>query len=151
MTHWTERHTVLLAVYLVLRRPKDGQVLLLRRAYTGYMDGKLSMPSGHADGKESAEAAMVREAKEEVGVTVKPSDLRLVHTMHRMAEEGDHEYIDLFFESTSWQGEPTNMEPHKCSELLWADLRNLPADMVPVVRHALTHIAAGQSYSSALF
>jgi hypothetical protein len=71
--------------------------------------------------------------------------------MHRKAEEGDHEYVDLFFEATTWRGQPTNMEPHKCSELLWANPQNLPADMIPMVRHALEHIAAGERYSSANF
>jgi 8-oxo-dGTP diphosphatase len=54
MAHWTERHKVLLAVYLVLRRP-DGRVLLSRRAGTGYMDDKLGMPAYHADGDEPAD------------------------------------------------------------------------------------------------
>jgi 8-oxo-dGTP pyrophosphatase MutT (NUDIX family) len=146
MTHWSERHRVLLAVFILLY--KDGKILLLRRAHTGYMDGKLGLPSGHAEGNESAIAAIIREAKEEVGVTIAAEDLRLVHTTHRTAEEGGFEYIDLFFEAHSWQGEPRNMEPDKCSEVLWADPQILPADMIPAVRHALNGIAASEPYSS---
>lgn len=150
MAHWSERHRVLLAIFIILRN-KDGKILLLRRANTGYMDGKLGLPSGHVDGDEPAELAMVREAQEEAGVTLRPEDLRLVHTMHRKAEEGTHEYIDLFFETTEWEGEPTNMEPEKCSELLWADPEELPEDMIPAVHAALNAVSAGEPFSSLHF
>lgn len=147
MTHWTERHKTLLAVFVLLRRA-DGKILAIRRANTGYMDGKLGLPAGHAEGNEPAELALVREAAEEVSVTLDPKDLRLVLTSHRLAEEGGYEYIDLYFETTKWQGEPRNAEPNKCSEVLWIDPANLPEDVIPVVRTALTHIAAGESYFS---
>lgn len=150
MTHWTARHRALLAVYLVLYG-MDGKILLLRRAHTGYMDGKLSMPSGHVDGGEPADIALIREAKEEAGIAVKSNDLQLVHTMHRVAEEGGYEYVDFYFKTTKWQGTPQNMEPQKCSELLWVDPNELPADLIPVVKQALEHIAAKEPYSSANF
>jgi ADP-ribose pyrophosphatase YjhB (NUDIX family) len=150
MTHWTERWRVLLAVFVILKRA-DGQILLLRRAGTGYMDGKLGLPSGHVDGNEPADVALSREAREEVGVEVGPADLRLVHTMHRRAEEGEFEYIDMFFEAKTWQGDPENKEPHKCSELVWVDPSQLPEDMVPGVGAALEQITRGEPYSSRNF
>lgn len=146
MTHWTERHRVLLAIYAVLRNDQ-GKILMLRRANTGYMDGKLSLPAGHVDGGEAADAALVRETKEEIGIELSPKDIRLVHTIHRQAEEGGYEYVDLYFEVMKWRGEPKNMEPGKCSELPWVDSDHLPDDVIPVVRQALTCIAHGQPYS----
>jgi 8-oxo-dGTP diphosphatase len=150
MTHWTERWRVLLAVFVILKRP-DGRILLLRRAGTGYMDGKLGLPSGHVEGNEPADAALAREAQEEIGVDIALKDLKLMHTMHRRAEEGEFEYIDMFFAAETWQGEPVNKEPHKCSELVWADPANLPEDMVPGVGVALERIAGGEPYSSRNF
>ncbi|CAO0825770.1 Methyltransferase domain-containing protein OS=Streptomyces microflavus OX=1919 GN=Smic_13830 PE=4 SV=1 [Streptomyces microflavus] len=41
------RHTEVVDVHLILRRGPD--VLLARRANTGYADGLLHMPSGHAE------------------------------------------------------------------------------------------------------
>ncbi len=145
MTHWTERHRVIPAVYILLRRADT--VLCIRRANTGYQDGHYGLPAGHLDGGEPAIVAMVREAKEEVDVTVRTTDLRLVHVMHRVAEEGTHERMDLYFETTKWTGEPRNMEPHKCDDLQWYSIDNLPKKMVPVVRSALKHIAKGEPYS----
>lgn len=77
------RFKLIPAVYLFLR--KDNKVLLLKRANTGYQDGKYSVPAGHLDGDEVATKAMVREAQEEVGVVVDPKDMKLVHVCHRLS------------------------------------------------------------------
>lgn len=140
------RFKLIPAVYMLFRR--DIKVLLLKRANTGYRDGEYSLPAGHVDGGEPAVRAAMREAREEVGVNMEPGDLRLVHTMHRFSDEPEpHERIDLFFEITKWQGELSNTEPEKCSEISWYDIDNLPENMVPEVRSALEKIAAGEPYS----
>jgi len=149
MSGTEERHKVRLAVYLIMRR--GDQLLMIRRSNTGYMDGKLGLPSGHVEPHEAAEAAMVREAKEEVGITITPDDIQLAFTFHRAAEEGSFEYIDLYFEATTWQGEPVNAEPDKCSELLWADSDHLPGDVIPAVHTALTSVSRGMHYGSVNF
>lgn len=147
MTHWSKRHRVVLAVYVLLRQP-DGTVLFIRRANTGYMDGYYSLPSGHVDGGEPAHLAAIREAWEEVGVRIDPQDLKMIHVVHRLAEEGDHERVDIGFEATVWQGEPNNCEPGKCDELRWFDPSNLPENTIPVLREIITHIANTRPYST---
>lgn len=92
-----QRFTLVLAAYLIIRQ--DDKVLLIRRANTGYYDGMYALPAGHVDGNEPAHRAAIREAKEEVGVTIHEEDLRFVHVMHRVAEEGDHERVDFFLRS----------------------------------------------------
>ncbi len=144
MIPWQDRHKVIPAVYILFR--KDNQVLLLKRKNNGYRDGYFSLPAGHLDGGESAIAAAAREAKEEVGVDVLPKQLHLVHTQHRVAESGDHERISLYFEIRTWQGEPKNTEPEKCSELLWADLDKLPPKLVPELGHFFRHLAQKNPY-----
>jgi len=66
------------AAYVVFR--KGPEILLLRRANTGYLDGSYSLPAGHFEGDESASNVAAREAKEEVGIQVDPKKLRLIHT-----------------------------------------------------------------------
>lgn len=112
------RFTVIPAVYLVLRRTDE--VLLLRRANTGYRDGEYSLPAGHHDGGESLLSAMVREAKEEIGIDVHEDDLRLAHVMHRNAADGER--VDFYFTCDKWLGDVTNCEEHKCDELRWTSL-----------------------------
>lgn len=55
----TERFTVKSATYLMPL--KDNQILLSRRFNTGWMDGMYSLISGHLDGNESVNDAMIRE------------------------------------------------------------------------------------------
>src|SRR5512142_3014588 len=103
-------------VYLVLRR-SDGQVLFAQRAGTGYADGWWVLPSGKLEEGETAHAAVIREAWEEVGVRVDPADLRFVTVVHHRPPEGGSR-LGLFFLAERWAGEPVNSEPHKCSGLL---------------------------------
>ena len=119
---------------------QNGQVLLLRRQNTGYMDGLFSVVAGHIDGEESARQAAIREAREEVGIRLHPEDLQFAGVMHR--QEGD-ERVDFFFLVQSWQGLPENCEPAKCSELRWAALNKLPEATVPYVRQALHNYQLG--------
>ena len=69
------------AVYLVLQ--SGNEVLLSKRFNTGYADGMYSLPAGHVDIGESAIQAMVREAKEEIDITILPEDLVLKKILHR--------------------------------------------------------------------
>lgn len=138
------RFTVIPAVYLVLRRTDE--VLLLRRANTGYRDGEYSLPAGHHDGGESLLSAMVREAKEEIGIDVHENDLRLAHVMHRNAADGER--VDFYFTCDKWLGDVINCEEHKCDELRWASLAALPENMIPEVRTVLHAIEAGTPFTT---
>lgn len=143
------RFTVIPAVYVVVR--KDNQILLLRRHQTGYMDGMYGLPSGHIDGHEAAEHAAIREAKEEIGVSLHAEDLRFVHVTHRVGHTDDGSYVervDIYFEVSAWDGEVINAEPHKCDELRWASLDELPDNLTPELAHALKHIERESYYSS---
>jgi 8-oxo-dGTP diphosphatase len=146
---WQDKHKVVPAVYVVLRR--DDQVLLIRRANTGYHDGEYSFPAGHVDGGEPAKEAAAREAKEEAGIDIAVDDLHFVHVMHRVAEEGNHERVDFYFTATKWQGEPHNVEPEKCDDVRWFKLDELPASIAPLTKQVLAEIKAGSYYSHANF
>lgn len=146
MSETKKRFTLIPAVYLILNR--DNMVLLLRRANTGYQDGKYSVVAGHLDGDELATLGMVREAKEEAGIIVDPRTLKLVHTAHRLSRnQPGNERIDLFFKTSEWKGEITNVEPEKCDDLSWYDVDDLPENIVPFLRRVLSDVAQGIYYS----
>lgn len=115
-----ERFTLIPSVYLIFRR--DNEILLLRRANTGYMDGFYNLVAGHLEQNEQAKVGAAREAVEETGVVVDPDKLRLVHIGHRY----NRGRIDFFFEATEWQGEVVNKEPGLCDDLSWHSLNSLP-------------------------
>ncbi len=138
-----ENFQVVPASYLILI--KDGKILLLRRYNTGYEDGNYSLVAGHVDGNETFIQAMIREAREEAGISLHPENLKVVHTMHRKCP--DDERIDVFIQATSWTGKLTNMEPHKCDDLSWFKLDELPDNMVGYVKIALENYKNSISYS----
>jgi ADP-ribose pyrophosphatase YjhB (NUDIX family) len=137
-----ERFKLVPETHLFLVR--DGRILLLERANTGYEDGNYSVVAGHMDGGETARAALCREAEEEAGLQIRPDDLRFAHVVHRCTRD---ERVGFFFEALSWSGEPRNMEPSKCAGLDWFPLDALPPNMVPYVRVALEGWRTGQPYS----
>ena len=132
------RFTAPVAVHLLLVR--DGQVLLLRRANTGYEDGNYGVVAGHLDGGEEVAAAVVREALEEAGITIAREAVEIVGVMHRRSAE---ERIDFFVTARDWSGEIENREPHKCDDLAWFDLDALPGNVIPYVRRALDNYRRG--------
>ncbi|MBN9606491.1 MAG: NUDIX domain-containing protein [Actinomycetales bacterium] len=139
----SERHRVAIAVYLVLVDSR-GRILLLGRSGTGWEDDRMSLPAGHVEAGESAMEGMLRECLEEVGVTLRPANLALRHTMHR---HGDPDYVDLYFVATRWAGRPKLLEPDKANRLEWNDMARLPANMIPAVAYAIDQIRIGNPYS----
>lgn len=137
-----ERCKLIGAVHLFLIR--DQQVLLLRRFNTGYEDGNYSVPAEHLDGGEQVKSAAIREAKEECGISISPEDLEVVGVMHRQSSD---ERIDFFLATTNWVGEIINSEPHKCDDLSWHPVDNLPENVIPYVKNALDNYRQGTWFS----
>lgn len=97
------------------------------------------------DSGEQIRDAMIREAMEEIGVSIANDSLHPVHVMHRRCV--DYERIDNFFSATKWDGAVTNREPEKCGGLLWADLDGLPSNLIAYVRAAIGHYQNGVTFS----
>lgn len=138
-----DRHKVIPASYLVLR--DQDKVLLLRRFNTGYEDGKYGLPAGHVEAGETFTEALIREISEEVNLAIDPKDAHVVHIMHRKSH--DSERVDTFFVVEKYEGEIKNMEPHKCDDLSWYSLNELPENIIPYVRQALECVRDGKFYS----
>lgn len=135
------RATFPVTVHLLFIR--EDQILLLRRFNTGYRDGEYSVPAGHLDGNETVIAAGIREAKEEVGVDIEATGLHFSSVMHRIE---DDERVDFFVRVHEWQGEPFNAEPDKCDDLRWADVGDLPENIIPYVRKAIQNHRQGNVF-----
>ncbi|TSC52310.1 MAG: hypothetical protein LiPW41_521 [Parcubacteria group bacterium LiPW_41] len=131
------------AVHLFLI--KNGNILLLRRANTGYEDGNYIVPAGGLDEDESVTMATAREAREEADIIVDPKNLKMVHVMHRTKDDGGR--IDFFFTTDKWEGEPRIAEPHKCDDMNWFPLNALPQNVVPYVKFALEKSNQGITFS----
>lgn len=130
-----ERAHTRVAAYLILET--SAEFLLLKRAKTGYADGKFSLVAGHVEAGEKVTQALVREAKEEVGITILEEDLVFDRLLHRRSEDG-LVYMDFFFSCARWEGGPQNCEPEKCSELGWFPRSDLPAELLEHVALVLS-------------
>ena len=103
-------------------------VLLALREGTGYADGQWNLPSGKLEFGEDAVSGVIREAREEIGVCLDPSEPRMVTTVHHRNTAG-FSRVGLAFAvpfDPARHGDPVNAEPHKCAKIEW-----FPADMLP--------------------
>lgn len=119
-------------VHVVCRR--EGRILLLRRAGTGFFDGLFSLPGGHVEAGESIRAAARRELREETGLVVEEGELAWLGVVHR---NSDTNRIDFFVCAERVSGVPEIREPDKCDRLEWHDPQALPQCVVDYVRRAL--------------
>lgn len=136
------RFKMIASGYLMLIR--NGKILLSRRFQTGYEDGKYSLPAGHIENNETLTAGTCREICEEIGIDVKPSDLKLVHVMHRKHFDIR---MDFFFTTNKKNVQPKNIEPHKSDNIAWFPVTELPANTVPYIRRAIENYREKIYYS----
>ena len=130
---------------LVILRKNDHVLLLKRAPNAAFAPNEYCMVGGAVEHLETFRQAIVREAKEEVGITINPENLNFVHIFYKQTD--GVELVVCAFECHIWEGEPTNIEPHKHTELLWADENTLPDNMLSAHRSALEYIKKNIHYS----
>jgi 8-oxo-dGTP diphosphatase len=138
-------HRSILGVHMIFER--GGRVLLGKRAPTAaFAPDTWHVPAGHVE-DESARACAIREAAEELAVTVDDDGLELVHLVHLRDPENNGPRVQLFFRVHRWKGEPINNETDRCTELAWWPTTALPTPLVDYTRAALAGIAHGRMYT----
>ena len=146
----TEHFSTLSAIFPIIIN-ESRQVLLAKRANTGYMDGKWDFAgSGHVDENETATQAVVREAKEELGILIDSANIKFAHLSHRVGKNGNRTYYDIYFWVNSFLGNPIIAEPNKCSELKWFSINYLPNDMIDIRKKVLQNCLSENNYSEFL-
>ena len=122
------KENFLSAIYLIIKND-DGKILLQRRQGTKLWPGFLALPAGHVDEGENVYDAAIREAKEELSITITKQDIIDSFVVNRR-NKSLPPYFDVYFEISSYQGDIKINEPEKCSELKWCDINDLPEDMI---------------------
>jgi 8-oxo-dGTP diphosphatase len=140
-----ERHTIACAAYLLLF--KEERVFLIRRFNTGYEDGNYSVPAGHVENGEHISDTLIREAEEEIGISIQKQDIVLAHVMHRTSTELNDERVDFFFTCKQWNGIPAHQEFEKCDKSGWFDIKAPPSNIIPYIRMAIENVLNGVPYS----
>ena len=117
------------AVHMIIS--KDDKILLQKRKGSKLWPGYYALPAGHIDEGENQYDALVREAKEELGITIDIKDIInsyvvLRRNYFKIDGKQLEPYIDYYFEINNYKGTPKIIEKDKCDELLWASIDNLP-------------------------
>ena len=118
---------------------KDGDKTLLffrNDGFFSYGGGWWVMPAGHIEQGETALAAAIREAKEELDIDILPEDIEFSHIISN-------------FTVKKFSGTLRNCEGDKCVEMRYMTLDevNNTKNVVSTTRQVLNAIANGQTYS----
>ena len=141
-----EKEKFLSSVYLIIRN-EEKQALLQRRQGTKLWPGFLALPAGHVDEGENAYDAVIREAKEELGIEISINNIIDTFVVNRR-NKSLLPYYDVYFEIDNYTGELKINEPEKCSELVWSDINNLPEDMIDFEIEAIKNNQKGVKFST---
>jgi 8-oxo-dGTP diphosphatase len=113
-----------------------GRVFLAKRGPKAQNErGLWEFPGGAVEFGELLRDALVREIREEYGVTISVGDLLTV-TDHILPAERQH-WVSPSYICHIAEGTPVIVEPEKCAEIGWFSLDSIPAELTQVTRHDL--------------
>ena len=140
----SERHVSKIVVDLLLERRNSttGKTEILM-VLAEYLDNQYDLPGGHLEPGEDLFDAMIREAKEELGIELEREDMQMVHIYHHFEKDK----LKFVFRVKKFKNEIQNLEPEKCKELKWVDIENLPVNTISGIRRALEYIKSKKHYS----
>jgi len=105
------------------------EVLLLKRGKNSKNEvGMWSKFGGQVEFGQTVEETLKKEAMEEIGCEIEILEL-INYVNHIIPEEKQH-WVSFNF-LVKIIGEPKNMEPHKCDEMGWFHIDNLPKNTSP--------------------
>jgi 8-oxo-dGTP diphosphatase len=136
-----------LIVNLILEQ--DGKFLMIYRENTKVYQHAYALPAGKVEKGTSLKENIIREAKEEVGITLNPEDLSLAVTLWAKYRNEAGELIEdvgFFFKATQFYGEAINAEPHKHGHIKWVSFDAIPKNTLPFTQVALDAYRQGSYY-----
>ena len=110
---------------------QQGKVFLAKRGREARNEiGKWEFPGGSVEFGETLEQALVREVVEEYGFTIEVQELLDV-VDHLIPAENQH-WVSPTFICRVKSGTPRIREPHKCDEIGWFTLDQIPVDQLTI-------------------
>ena len=98
-----EKEKFMSSVYLIIKNERK-QIFLQRRQGTKLWPGFLALPAGHIDEGENAYDAIIREAKEELGIEISIDNIIDTFVVNRR-NKSLLPYYDVYFEINNYIGE----------------------------------------------
>ncbi len=114
-----------IAIHILVRN-EAGEVLLHKRQNT-WAAGRWDCPSGKLDCNELIEETAERELREETGLSCQEFKVLDAHSskkgVHEPTQLQPDSYVYIPVEALNWRGRPKIMEPEKCAEMLWFQIK----------------------------
>lgn len=127
---------------------QEGKVLLMKRANTGFGDGLYGLPGGSIDGNEPIKSALVREVQEELGISIEPDALELASVLHVAPHFRTPNEVFLFgFTTKKFTGSIQNKEPHKCDDIRFFPITQLPETILEGSKKLIENMQAHSNFS----
>ena len=97
--------------------------------------GKLDLPGGFIDPEETAQEAACREVKEEMGMIIKPEQLRFITTFpnNYLYKNVPYRTMDIFFECKLAEEQVHIVAPDEIKALEWFKLQEIPEEKIGFV------------------
>jgi 8-oxo-dGTP diphosphatase len=122
--------STLMPVVAVALVNEEGHVLVQRRPAGKMMAGLWEFPGGKIEPGETPESALVRELREELGITVEPA--QLIPAVFASEPLAGRHLLLLLYICRAWSGTPRALD---AEELLWCRPESLHTlDMPPADR-----------------
>ena len=130
----------------------DGDLLLGRRANTGYGDGAYEPPSDRLAERETLVEAAVRVAAAQVGIELDSARVSLAHVMHDVSGARPDGVLPdrgrLGAAEADIDAAARLAGTRSYSDFGWYPLTELPANMIDRARVAVRNYAAGARFST---
>lgn len=101
-------------VVLVLIQNSQGQILVQKRSKQ--KGGEYALTSGHAKSGETTLQGIVSEIKEELGLTVLPEELSLIHSERNDKKKS---FYDLFYLQNDYDISKMNLQKEEVEDVKW--------------------------------
>lgn len=102
----------------------DGKVFMAKRGPKAKNEsGKWDFPGGSVEFGETCSDALKREINEEFGIGIEI--LELIEVVDHILPQENQHWVSPSFIAIHTAGVPEIMEPEKCSEIRWADLKEI--------------------------
>lgn len=116
-----------------------GRILLVQRLREPEA-GCWGLPGGKVDFLEPVEAAVIREIREELDITLR--DIRLLCVVDQIDPERGEHWVAPTYTTSRFDGEPRNLEPEKHGGMGWFALNALPRPLTVATRAAVAALQA---------
>ena len=125
----------------------EGKILIGKRK--GSHAPYYSIPGGSLETGETFEAAAIREAVEETGLTIyDPQVINVTNNLDTFREFGIH-YVSITMLVRDYEGTPQVLEPDKCEGWDWYDPTDLPEPHFDASRAGVQLYLNGKFYDNA--